>query len=132
MAAVTRAYTLQKPAAGVLVVTWASLDGDDYGTPVKLPYYSDKCVQLGAYGGNTHGGATTVMQGSNDVAADPTHADYATSVWFTLTDPQGNAISRTTSAILEQIQENPLWVRPLQTGGVAADIDVVLVCKGSD
>lgn len=126
------AYTLPSPKAdGVMIVFWEGVTTAAPGLPVRLPFYTDKCVQLGAYGGNTHGDSTTVMQGSNDPAADPAHADYATSVWFTLTDPQGNAISRTTTAKIEQIMENPLWVRPVPSGGTDDDIDVILVCKGT-
>jgi hypothetical protein len=123
--------TFQTPAAGCRIVTWQTMTAADIGAPVRLPYFSDKSVQLGAIGGNVHGGATVVFQGSNDVAADPSNANYASSVWFTLTDPQGNAISRTTTAKIEQVEENPLWVRPVSSGGDGTtDIDVILVCKG--
>lgn len=130
MAATVRAYTKENPAHNCIIVTWEGLDGDDTGRPVRLPWESDKTVQLGAGGGNTHGGSTTILQGSNDVRADPDHADHSNAVWFTLTDPQGNAISRTTSALLEQVQENCLWYRPSQSGGTAGDIDVIIVAKG--
>ena len=123
--------TWQVPAAGCRVYQWATLLADDTGEPVRLVYYQDKSVQLGTVGGNTDGGATIVLQGSNDPLADPAAVGHTNAVWFTLTDPQGNAISRTTSAKIEEVTENPLWVRPVVTGGdETTDIDVVLTCKG--
>ena len=122
--------TFQFPAAGCKTVTWKTMTSGDVGRPVRLPYYSEKSVQIGAVGGNADDGSTTVLQGSNDAAADPDNANYASSVWFTLTDPQGSAISRAGTAKIEQVMENPLWIRPSNSGGTTVDIDVILVCKG--
>lgn len=130
MTAAVRTYARSTVDREVIVITWEGLDGDDTGTPVSVAGYTDKSVQIGAGGGATHGGATTVLQGSNDTRADPNHADHANAKWFTLVDPNGNAISATADK-MEQVLENPLWIRPSQTGGSAGDLDIVLVCKRS-
>lgn len=127
-------YTFPVPKAdGVFIVQWAGLTKNDTGTPVRIPFYTDKSVQIGTVGGNTDAGSTTVFQGSNDPLADPDAVGHADALWFTLTDPQGNSISRTNSAIIEQVMESPLWVRPSNTGvgAIVVDIDVVLTCKGA-
>ncbi len=94
-------------------VIWSGLDSDDSGVPVKFAKYSDKTVQI--YG--TFGAAGSVtLQGSNDPRCDAAHPDHANAVYSTLTDPQANAITKTSAAI-EEVLENPLWIRPLVTGG---------------
>ena len=105
-----------------VIYFWETLSVDDDGEAVELTSFADKTVQIGTAGGTTDGGATIVLEGTNE-------ADTATAEWFPLTDPQGNAISATTSSILEQVTENPRWIRPNVTGGVGTDIDVILVCK---
>lgn len=126
MTAATRTATTDNTTLrNGVIYTWAGLDGDDVGSPVLVADFPDKTVQIGTSGGTTDGGATTVLQGSNDPLAGATPASAE---WFTLTDPQGNAISATTASILEQVTENPLWIRPHQTGGSSGDLDVVLVC----
>lgn len=100
-------------------VSWAGLTTDDTGQPWKLSTYSDKTVQIfGDFGGT----ASVSMYGSNDprVVSDPTNA-----VWFLLTDPQANAITKTAAAG-EQILENPRWIRPVVTLGTTPSITIII------
>lgn len=128
MVAVVRTPTFPKTKqTNVRQVLWAGLDGDDTGYPVKVSKFNDKSVHIFSPTG-AHGGATTILQGSNDPKADPTHSDHANAKWITLTDPQGNTISKTSDA-MEQVLENPMWIRPSQSGGTGSDVSVSLVCK---
>jgi hypothetical protein len=113
------------------IITWAANDGDDVGAPVNR----DQCrrplsVQIGTQDGDTHGSGTYVIQASNDPAANPDDADYASSVWTTLKDANGTALSRTTADLYGPLRDEagPVWIRPSASGGTAADMDVVLVC----
>lgn len=127
-----RAYTAggSMASAGMAVITWQGLDGDDTGIPVSAALCKRPLsVQIGAQGGNTHGGGTYIMQVSNDPAADPAHPSHASAVWATLTDANGNNVSRTTAALWEQLLgSSGLWYRPRSTSGTSGDMDVVLVC----
>ena len=104
------AYTKNvTPGAPREVVTWV-LANTDTGQPISLHDSSDKTVQIfGTFGS----GGSVTMQGSNDprVLTDPNNA-----VWFSLTDPQANAITKTAAAG-EAILENPLYIRPNCTAG---------------
>lgn len=92
------------------VFTWAALTTtDNYGSPVELPGWSDRSIQL--LGTLSTGGAVT-MYGSNK--ASPTLTDDVD--WSILTDPQGNNIALSTLKI-EQILEVTRWIRPKITGG---------------
>ena len=106
-------------------VLWEGLATGDTGLPVKFAKFSDKSVHI--YG-TFSGGTTVVLQGSNDPRANPDHADHASAVWTGLTDAQGNAISVTAAAI-EQVLENPLWIRPSVASGSSDSITVSLVGK---
>jgi hypothetical protein len=99
-------------------VTWAALTTNDTGQPWEM-LGTDNTVQIfGDFGS----GATCTLQGSNDprVITDPTNA-----VWFSVTDPQANAIAKT-SAAGEAFLESPRWIRPSVTGGTNPAITVVL------
>lgn len=100
-----RAKTVTRlPYAGqdVWTCSWATLDSDDSGDPLEMPEAADRSVQItGTFGS----GGTIVIQGSNDGTN-----------YVTLTDPQGNALSKTSAAI-EQIEEITRYVRPLVTAG---------------
>lgn len=62
--------------------------------------------------------ATVVLQGSNDGTN-----------WFTLSDPQGNAVSAT-AAKLEQVLEMTHWVRPYCSAvGATTSITVTLLMR---
>lgn len=84
------------------LVTWTGLLNGDTGAPVSLTDFPDRTVQVsGTFGV----GGTVVFEGSNNGTA-----------WSTLTDPQGNAISKTSAAV-ETVTEVPRYVRPQVTAG---------------
>lgn len=89
-------------------------DGDT-GTPIPFAEWADRSVQIvGTFGS----GGTVAWEGSNDGVT-----------WATLSDPQGNAISKT-GAALEQVAEITKWARPHVTAGDGTtDIDVHVVCR---
>lgn len=98
--ALTRAD--MKTTVPAILIGWTGLDSDDSGSPAEVLDYPDKTVTItGTFG---TGGSIT-MQGSND-----------NSNWFSLTDPQGNAITKTAAA-MELISECPRYIRPLVTAG---------------
>lgn len=95
----------------VVVYTWAAIPGDSSGVPVGGPGFTDRSFQVAG----TFGGATVVIEGSNDGTN-----------YFTLHDPFANALSFTAAALAE-VTEMALFMRPRVIGGAAAAIDVVAV-----
>lgn len=97
---------------------WGTLTSTDtQGEAVSIPGAADRTVQIN---GADFDGATVIIEGS--VEETPTN-------FHTLTDPQGNAISKS-SASLEAILENVTWVRPRLTGaGASTDIDVTILSR---
>lgn len=93
------------------VITWPALATGDDGKVVQNTSYKDRSVQVSG----TFGGATCTIQGSNDGVN-----------WFTLNDPQGNALTFT-SARIEQILEVTRYIRPAVTGGTAVSINIIMV-----
>jgi len=83
-------------------VVWTGLDADDSGSPVELQGFPDRTVTIE---GTFSVGGSCTMQGSNDGTN-----------YYSLTDPQGNAITKTAGGI-ELITENPKYIRPLVTAG---------------
>lgn len=95
--------------------TWAMLTADVEGVAIAIPGASDKCIQ---FFGTNWGAATIAVQGSNDGTN-----------FVALTDPQGNALSKTADAI-EQILENPRFLRVyLTVAGTAAVISAILYSR---
>lgn len=87
-----------------LTYTWAGLTftTTDEGNPVQILDWADYSVQFqGTFGT----GGTIIFEGSNDGTN-----------YVTLTDPQGNAITKTAAAI-EQVEEAVRYVRPRVTAG---------------
>lgn len=106
------------PANRMSHVSWANLASGDDGFPVGPYPGADRSVQVTG----TFGGSTVTLQGSNDLTS-PTN-------WFTLSDPQGNPLTWTSSR-LEQISEYPLWMRPVVVGGTGTGLRVeMLVARG--
>ena len=97
------------------VAIWTPLTSTNTdGSPFSRVKWADKTVQITG----TFGTGTVVIQGSNDG-----------SNWATLKDPSNTAIS-TTSAAIRAILENPLYIRPLVTGGDGTtSITVTLVAR---
>ncbi len=108
---------------GVFMYTWAGLLNGDTGAPLQIPSMSDKTVHIfGTFGS----GGSVTLQGSNDprVLTNPGSA-----VWVALTDPQGNAITKTAAAI-EALLENPIFIRPIVTAGDGStDLTVIISAK---
>lgn len=107
-------------AKGVLQTTWSGFNSTGNGTPLdgaaSLP---DKTVSV--YGTFVSGGGTIIIQGNNSLTA--------TAGWFTLNDPQGNALSFTTGKI-EAILENPSRIRPRMSAQAATtDLNVIIVSQ---
>lgn len=98
----------------VAVATWTPIGDADTCTAIPMSGSSDRSVQITG----TFGSATIVIQGSND------GTNYAP-----LTDPQGNAISKTSAAI-EQISELTRYIKPTTSGGTGSAITVSLLLKG--
>ena len=100
-----RSFTASQVASNGRTVGWSGLLNGDTGAPYSV-FGPDKSVAVtGTFGA----GGSLSFQGCND-------EDPATGTWFTLTDPQGNALTFT-SARLEQVSEYTRWVRPNVTAG---------------
>lgn len=101
---------------GVSRTIWSGLLNTDTGSPESGAALADRNVQvLGTFGA----GGSVRMMGSNDLVT-----------WSQLTDNQGNAIILT-AAGMEQIQENPFYIRPEVTAGDGAtSLTVVLIAHG--
>jgi len=96
------------------MITWSALATGDTGRPVQDCGLSDRSVQFtGAFGG-----ATVVLEGSNDGTN-----------WVTLTDPAGVALSFT-SAGLKQVLQITRYTRPNVSGGAAVAINCNLLVVG--
>lgn len=113
MATITGTVAEVKPyKENAHVITWASMAGADTGTACEMPGSAIRSVQISG----TFDAATVVVQGSNDG-----------SNYVTLTDPQGNPISKTTASI-EAIEEVTRYIRPSTSGGgVNSSITVSLL-----
>lgn len=98
----TQAFPLQGSRDTIKVV-WTPLTTTNVdGNPFTVGYYKDRSVQVsGTFGA----GGTCVIQGSMDGTN-----------YYTLTDPQGNALSFT-SAKIEAVSELVLYIRPYITAG---------------
>lgn len=118
MAEVVR--TMSEVATGIsgvkVYANAVALDADDSTSPLSLPHYSDKSVQVTG----VFNGATVTLQGSNDV-------DPATVLWDTLHSPDMVALTFAASG-MKQILENPLQIRALvSAGGGSTALNVRLI-----
>lgn len=109
----TVAYTIERIDTymdDAHVIVWSPLTTTDAdGRALEMPGSADRTIHfLGTFGA----GGTVILQGSNVLApVAGTDAD-----WFPLTDPQGNAISKTAAAG-EAVLELTRWIRPKVTAG---------------
>lgn len=86
----------------VVLISWTGLANGDSGRPAELLDYSDMTA---TFEGTFGTGGSVTMEGSNDG-----------SNFYPLTDPQGNALTKT-GAAMELILETPRYIRPRVTNG---------------
>ena len=82
---------------------WTGLLNGDTGAPLEIADYADRSVQIG---GTLGTGGSVTIEGSNDG-----------SVYVALVDPQGNALTFTALAKIEQVLEVTRYIRPNVTAG---------------
>jgi hypothetical protein len=114
MAAITPVPTNLANEPGCKQVLWETLTESDTATAIEMGAFPDRSVQVVG----TFGGATVVLQGSNDGTN-----------WVTLNDYQGNAISLTATG-LKPIAEVTRYIRPSASGGTGQDVDVYVFQRG--
>jgi len=86
----------------VMYTTWSGLLNGDSGTPYSMPGFADRAFQItGVFG---VGGSISIEGSLNGTS------------YIVLTDPQGNALTKTAAAI-EQISEIVKFIRPNVTAG---------------
>lgn len=98
------------------LIAWTGgATADGAGPAVEFPEWADNCVQIIG----TIGGATIVVEGSNDGTN-----------YNTLNNAQGAALSFTAlTDAMKQIVERPRYIRPKITGGVATGIEVRILMR---
>ena len=105
--------TLQPFGDEVHIISWDLTGPNESGESIEMPGSSIRSVQIDG----TFNGSTCLFEGSNDGVT-----------WFTLTNPQGVAIS-TSADSLDAIQELTRFVRPTVTGLVEMEITILLLVK---
>jgi hypothetical protein len=85
----------------VNMIQWASVANNDTGELCEIPGAADRSVQVQG----TFGGATVIIQGSNDGTN-----------WHTLNHPQGSPLSFA-AAGLKGVVEITRFIRPSVSGG---------------
>lgn len=117
MAAVTQAGS--KPVSGqgdYALFTWTLTTADHTGDAVTgMEDYADMTVQVLG----TFGGATVALEGSLDGGA----------TYAPLTDPQGNAISKTAAALEGVSEAVPRFRARLSAVGAGATITVIVYAR---
>ena len=119
MAVVNPTITYPNGDTSVIKVVWAAMANGDTGAPFKLAQWADRSVHVyGTFGA----GGTMILKGSNNDGTS----------YIALTEPQGNAISKTAESI-EAITEIVEKVRPEITAGDGTTaITVSLFARRSD
>lgn len=115
MATVNPTITAINGSPDMKKIVWVLTSTNADGAPLGANFvdYSERTV----YFLGTWGGATAVLQGGDG------------STYLPLTDPQGNAISKTADGI-EAVSEVPEFVRPnLTTPGTGATVTVTMIAR---
>lgn len=102
-------------AHGAVLFVWANMADGDTGQPVEAAGHVNKTAQIaGTFGV----GGTCVVQGSNNGTT-----------YDSMTDPQGNAISKTAAAT-EIVAESTRYIRPnITAGDVTTSITVSMLMQ---
>lgn len=97
-----RSVVASDPSSLTKFYVWTGLLNGDTGAPIQVLDFGDMTVTVeGTFGS----GGTIKLRGSNDGTN-----------YYDLTDPQGNAISKSAAGI-EAVIEAPVYVRPEVTAG---------------
>jgi hypothetical protein len=94
------------------IYTWAAMATGDTGAPLQGPGFTDASYQVGG----TFGGATVVIEGSNDGTT-----------YGTLVDPFNVALSWTAANGPTQVLPICRYIRPRISGGSGAAITVTAI-----
>lgn len=113
MATVPLSVSRAKSWGDAWVASWTLGIADD-GSPCEMVMASDKSVQVEG----TFGGATVIIQGSNDGTN-----------WRTLSDPANTSLSFT-SANIKAVQEHTRYIRPFSSGGTGTTVTVTIFMRG--
>lgn len=97
----------------VTLAQWALVTENDTCSPVEYAASADRSVQIAG----TFGASTVLIAGSNDGTN-----------YVTLTDPQGNAVSKTTAAI-ETLEEVTRYIKPTMSGGTGQSLTISLLLR---
>jgi hypothetical protein len=120
MAAVAPTITdISRNGDGSLIkVVWNGINAtNNTASPIRFTEWADRSVQFNG----TFNNVTMTFEGSNEEGGAGTY--------FVLTDPQGNAISKT-AAGGEAVTEISQYAKPVATSvGVATDITVSAVLR---
>jgi hypothetical protein len=101
----------------VMLYAWTGLATGDTGEPIEPLDWGDLTVTIE---GDFGTGVTGSLEGSNDGTN-----------YYALTDPQGNAISKTAAAV-EAVTETPRYIRPKAASGTGGAIECrILARRGS-
>jgi hypothetical protein len=98
----TKSYTVTELKAGGHVYEWVGLANGDDGQPLEAGNQPDRSIH---FSGTFGAGGAVVLEGSNNASS-----------YVTLTDPQGNNISKSAEG-LEAVTEITRLIRPRVTGG---------------
>lgn len=104
------------PVGSAKVVTWFEVATGETAPTYTLQGTSGLLGSVQMAG--TWGGATIVLQGSNDGIN-----------WVTLKDPSGTDISLTANGAFE-FGTAMLYMRPSPSGGSGDDVDVIVALRG--
>ena len=107
---------IDRTIAKIPRVIWEACATGD--TINSLPISEQWGLAASVQASGTFGGATVVMQHSNDGTN-----------WFTAKDLQGNDISLTADGIAE-FSLSSAYIRPSLSGGSGDDVDVIVVFRG--
>lgn len=112
----TKTYVPSMPVPGVSKYFWETITESDTAA-AALPGGTEPAIGSIQVTGD-FGGATVVLQGSND-----------NSNWVTIQDIEGNDISFTAAGAVD-FSTGMLYIRPSASGGSSQDVDISMVLRG--
>lgn len=106
---------VSKGDGSVKQILWSDLvSGNADGSKFAFVEWAERTIQVSGIWAN----ATCTIQGSNDGIT-----------WFVLADREGTALQAGVD-FLSEVEENPLYLRPLVTGATATtNLDVLLIAR---